>query len=218
MGAFLKGGANTMFRVEGIDSPRTSSVARMAPVMRNPQRVTPRSVSRSLISAPAERSSGRAAPADVYEYLISKGVSDKHAKGMLANIQSESGFDAGINEKNPTVKGSRGGYGLFQHTGPRRRHLEKFAGKDVSNWKKQVDFALSEGDTKRYLSKKFDSSDDAAKWFMVNWERPADQSSAAQNKRVKNLSRFRQLGGPNVLSRQKGKKAKWKKASLIDLG
>jgi hypothetical protein len=47
--------------------------------------------------------------------------------GFDMNIQDESGWNAGINEAAPIVPGSRGGFGLYQVTGPRRRDYEAFA-------------------------------------------------------------------------------------------
>ena len=48
------------------------------------------------------------------------------AAGITGNLQAESGLKA-INEKNPTVAGSRGGFGWAQWTGPRRREFEAYA-------------------------------------------------------------------------------------------
>lgn len=50
----------------------------------------------------------------------------EQAAGIVGNGGAESGLLA-INEKNPTVAGSRGGYGYFQWTGPRRRAFEAWA-------------------------------------------------------------------------------------------
>jgi len=58
-------------------------------------------------------------------------------------MKVESRLDPGINEINPLVKGSRGGYGLLQWTGPRRRQFEAFAqqrGVNPSDWNTQLDF------------------------------------------------------------------------------
>lgn len=52
-----------------------------------------------------------------------------------------------INEAAPTVPGSRGGYGLYQLTGPRRVAYEQYAaqkGVDPSNVDAQLDFMMSE--------------------------------------------------------------------------
>ena len=84
---------------------------------------------------------------DVIQGLISRGLAPHVAEGIANEINRESGFDSGINEVSPIVAGSRGGFGLFQHTGPRRRELEAFAqarGVPVSDQDAQLDFALQE--------------------------------------------------------------------------
>src|SRR5690606_6581394 len=53
----------------------------------------------------------------------------------------------GINEKNPIVPGSRGGFGLYQLTGPRRREYEAFAaqrGVNPADVNAQLDFLAGE--------------------------------------------------------------------------
>jgi hypothetical protein len=79
--------------------------------------------------------------------LIKRGLSEHAADGFLMNYQDESGLNPGINEKNPIVAGSRGGFGLAQWTGPRRRALEEFAaqqGKPASDMDTQLDFTMHE--------------------------------------------------------------------------
>jgi hypothetical protein len=114
-------------------------------------------------------------PKELYSYLLDKGASRIHALGILANIKGESNFDAGVQEK--SVKIGRGGYGLFQHTGSRRRELENYClrcGKPVSDWRAQVDFAFREHESKRYLRRDFYDAEDATAWWVRYWERPAD--------------------------------------------
>ncbi len=87
------------------------------------------------------------ARAEVIQGLISRGLAPHVAEGIANEINRESGFDPGINEISPIVPGSRGGFGLFQHTGPRRRELEAFAqarGVPVSDLDAQLDFAIQE--------------------------------------------------------------------------
>lgn len=87
------------------------------------------------------------ARAEVIQGLLDRGVAPHIAQGIAGNIEIESGFNPGINEINPVVPGSRGGFGLFQHTGPRRRELEAFAqsrGVPVDSIDTQLDFALQE--------------------------------------------------------------------------
>lgn len=54
------------------------------------------------------------------------GISPEAASGIVSNLNAESGI-AGINEKNPVVPGSRGGFGWAQWTGDRRVGFETYA-------------------------------------------------------------------------------------------
>ena len=93
-------------------------------------------------------SSGGAVDAGyVVEGLVQRGLPKHVAEGFAMNFADESGFDPGINERKPTVAGSRGGFGLYQLTGPRRRAYEAFAaerGVDVANPDAQMDFLVNE--------------------------------------------------------------------------
>jgi hypothetical protein len=63
------------------------------------------------------------------------------------NFQDESGFDPGINEASPLVPGSRGGFGLYQLTGPRRKAYEAYAaekGVPIDDVDAQLDFMMME--------------------------------------------------------------------------
>jgi hypothetical protein len=84
---------------------------------------------------------------EIYNGLIARGLSDSTAKGIIANMIAESNLNPGINEISPIVPGSRGGFGLIQWTGPRRRALEAEAqrkGVPVSNLDFQLDYLVSE--------------------------------------------------------------------------
>lgn len=59
--------------------------------------------------------------------LVNRGMPEHIAEGFVMNFVDESGLNAVINETNPTVKGSRGGFGLYQLTGPRRTNYETYA-------------------------------------------------------------------------------------------
>jgi hypothetical protein len=91
------------------------------------------------------------APAVNAEYVVSglveRGLPQHVAEGFAMNFQDESGFDAGINERNPTVAGSRGGFGLYQLTGSRRTQYEQYAsekGTEPSDPEAQMDFLVWE--------------------------------------------------------------------------
>ncbi|GHA15111.1 hypothetical protein GCM10007989_07330 [Devosia pacifica] len=83
----------------------------------------------------------------IREGLVSRGLPEHVADAFVLNFRDESGLDPGINERNPIVPGSRGGYGLYQLTGPRRRAYEAFAqqrGVDPSDVDAQLDFLMTE--------------------------------------------------------------------------
>lgn len=85
--------------------------------------------------------------ASIKQGLIDRGMSPQVADAFVMNFQDESGLNPGINETNPIVPGSRGGYGLAQWTGPRRKALEAYAaqvGKPVSDMGTQLDFLMTE--------------------------------------------------------------------------
>lgn len=79
--------------------------------------------------------------------LMQRGLPEHIAQGFVMNMRDESGLNPGINEINPIVPGSRGGFGLYQLTGPRRRAYEQFAqsrGVDVADPDAQLDFLMIE--------------------------------------------------------------------------
>lgn len=100
--------------------------------------------------ADSDRTSERTTSAterEIYNGLIARGLSDSTAKGIIANMIAESNLNPGINEVSPIVPGSRGGFGLIQWTGPRRRALEAEAqrqGVPVSNLDFQLDYLVKE--------------------------------------------------------------------------
>ena len=124
-------------------------------------------------------------PKDVYDYLISKGVSDNHARGMLANIQAESSFRPGV------IGDSGTSGGLFQHHATRFDAMKSFVGKDwKTNWQKQIDFSLQEREGKAYLKKQFSSPQEASKDFTLNFEIPANANQKAKD-RIKHVGTFK---------------------------
>jgi hypothetical protein len=91
-------------------------------------------------TAPAEASAIRAG-------LIERGLPEHIADGFIMNFEDESGLNPGINEQNPIVPGSRGGFGLYQLTGPRRTAYEAFAadrGVDPADIDAQLDWLMYE--------------------------------------------------------------------------
>ena len=90
---------------------------------------------------------GMVNPSIIREGLIARGVPPHIADGFVMNMRDESGLNPGINEAAPIVPGSRGGYGLYQVTGPRRTAYEQFAegrGSPLNSVDAQLDFLMTE--------------------------------------------------------------------------
>ena len=135
---------------------------------------------------PSESTGGVVSAQQVYQYLKSKGISHVHALGITANILGESDFRIAADE---TGDGS-GGIGLFQYTFPSRKQAFLQAVPDYkTNWKGQIDFAITEGTAPQYFSIPFESAEAAAEWWMNNWERPAESVKAGRRNKHNNFIR-----------------------------
>lgn len=146
-----------------------------------------------------------------FDYLKSSGFTDYAAAGIYANLQAESGMKPtnlqntyekklGMDDEAYTAAVDSGaytnfvkdsaGYGLAQWTyWSRKQALLQFAkskGKSIGDGAMQMEFLVREMSkalvTKLNASK---SASEAAKIFMLEFERPADQSASAQNARTK---------------------------------
>lgn len=124
--------------------------------------------------------------------LVERGLPQHVAEGFLMNMMHESGFDPDINEKAPLVKGSRGGYGLYQLTGPRRRQFEKYAeatGRETYDVDAQLDFLMWELENTE--SSAFDkimstgNSREAAIAIVKYFLRPAPENQAKRIKKYR---------------------------------
>lgn len=87
------------------------------------------------------------------------GLTRAQAAGIVGNLDHESGGFRTLQEINPTVRGSRGGYGYAQWTGPRRRAFEKWAranGLDMRSYEANYGFLkyeLTSTSEKRAIAK-----------------------------------------------------------------
>jgi hypothetical protein len=137
---------------------------------------------------------------EIYQYLLSKGMSDTHALGLMANISRESGFRPGVSEAGGP------GVGLFQYSsGGRKDAFLKAVPDYATNWKGQIDYALREpGEPgQQYLSTKFSSPQEAADWFMRKWERPAEYIQNTEGPRIHreylaSLEKYKTKSGYNI--------------------
>lgn len=122
--------------------------------------------------------------------LIDRGLPEHIADGFVMNFRDESNLDPSINERAPIVPGSRGGFGLAQWTGPRRKQLEAFAqsqGRDVSDPNLQMDFLVSElqGPESAAWSKISGSQNagEAGAAIVNHFLRPAEEHRASRERR-----------------------------------
>lgn len=119
-------------------------------------------------------SSGPANAGAIQSYLSSKGLDSNQVAGIMANIKHESNFNPGAIGDNGTSGG------LFQHHAGRFASMKAAAGSNwQSNWKGQIDFALSEPAGQQYKSMKFNSPEQATKWWTINFEIPANKFAQA---------------------------------------
>jgi hypothetical protein len=126
-----------------------------------------------------ETSGGFVSPQAVYSYLKSKGMSDNHALGITANIKGESDFEIGVGERG----NSRSGVGLFQYSNVRKPAFLRAVPDYKTNWKGQIDYAISEGVSPQYFRTQFSSPEESAFWWMDKWERPAARVYRERNKK-----------------------------------
>lgn len=145
----------------------------------------PQAPGQSGMVPPGTKPTGK--PAEMSAYMKEKGLSDKHRAGILANIEAESNFDIG------NTTGDKGrSWGLFQWQnyvhprtgrGDRRRDRMVQAVPDwKSNWKGQIDYALSEPEGRTYANRSFGSAEEAAYWWCYYFERPKDKASEAKKR------------------------------------
>ncbi len=111
---------------------------------------------------------------EIYDYLRSKNIDHVHAAGIINNMKYESAFNSGA-----IGDGGTSG-GLFQHHASRFTAMKNYVGDDwKTNWKRQIDFALTEGDMKTYLGRNFANARDASMGFTSDFERPANTAQTA---------------------------------------
>lgn len=122
---------------------------------------------------------------NAFNYLLSKGLPDHAAAGIVGNLSVESnGVDPRSFNPNDLGKPS---YGIAQWRGPRLTALKNYAassGKDVGDLHTQLDYLLQEagqrGDLKHLMNTS--SAEEAAYVFGKKFERPADASANWQKR------------------------------------
>lgn len=122
----------------------------------------------------------------IYREKLQKdlGISREAAAGVIGNINYESGME-GINEKNPLIPGSRGGFGWAQWTGDRRDQFEGYSkshGLDPKSDEANYGFLVEElrskyPDVLAQLKKGGITAAEAAEIVAHGYEKPANDSS-----------------------------------------
>ena len=126
---------------------------------------------------PITPSGGDVSRGDVYSYLRSKhGLSHNKAYGIMANIDRESSF-----RLNPPGGDNGLSFGLLQWHADRADLMKSRVPDFATNWKGQLDHALSQNQmthynnvTDDYLKTTFKTPQAASENFLRRWEVPAD--------------------------------------------
>lgn len=141
----------------------------------------------------------------VRDGLLQRGFAPHVADAFILNFQDESGLNPGINEISPTVPGSRGGFGLYQLTGPRRVAYEQFAqqrGVQPADVDAQLDFMMQElqGPESRAAQNILSAPDtgSAAAAIVTDFLRPAEEH---RNRRVAKYTGGEQQPAPQSAPR-----------------
>lgn len=144
---------------------------------------------------------GDALPASyVRAELMRRGLPEHVAEGFVLSMDDESGLRPGVNEAQPLVPGSRGGYGLYQLTGPRRVAFENWAaqsGRPLDD-QAQFDYLTMElqGPERGAAKKIFATRDrnEAASAIAEYFLRPAPENLAARKAKYGTVSEPDQRG------------------------
>ena len=124
---------------------------------------------------------------EMREYIASK-LSLNHAVAMVVNCKWESGFKPGRWVHSDASQGPSGGLFMFHDAGFTGNGFFSSMvaacggpGKWQTNWKGQIDFALSSGigQGPKFAAQKFRNPEEATHWFCYNFERPRDRDSQA---------------------------------------
>ncbi len=112
-------------------------------------------------------------PKKVYDYLTKeKGLDRNSALAIMGNIQRESGFKPGSLGDYKKDRGYTSG-GLFQFHNERFQKMVQFAGPDWrKNWKKQIDYALTEPEFKQFEKSGGKSLEEKTGSFVSKFEKP----------------------------------------------
>lgn len=124
--------------------------------------------------------------------MVDRGLPEHIAHGFVLNMLDESNLDPGINEKNPVVPGSRGGFGTYQLTGPRRRDYEAWAQKNgfpLDSMDAQLDWLMYELQTSEKAAwtkiQQAKTVGEAAELIVRHFLRPAKEHRESRAKKYR---------------------------------
>jgi hypothetical protein len=127
---------------------------------------------------------------EMRSYIENK-LSLNHAVAMVVNCKWESGWQPGRWVHSDASQGPSGGLFMFHDaTFSGKGFLSSMVaacggpGKWQTNWKGQIDFALSStiGKGPAFANKKFNSPEEATYWFCVEFERPQNAVAKAKER------------------------------------
>lgn len=120
------------------------------------------------------------------------GLEDFQAAAIVGNLDQETGGFKFMQELDPTVKGSKGGYGFAQWTGPRRKAFETWASQnnlDVNSYDANFGFMVHEIQNSDYFIKvmgklsKTKNIDEATEVFSKGYLKPGIPKMALRKKK-----------------------------------
>jgi len=190
---FLGGiaGAASGVRANPFDNPNPETFRRLH---KEPEKYNPWATEPARSSATASKPSSEHVVSweEIDKYLHRLGLDKIKRVGILNNIDSESKFNVSAYRENDR-NGPSGG--LFQHHDNIPRNEYRFTNmtKHVpdwqTNWKGQINYALSEPEGKKYIGMNFNNVEAATHYWTTNFENPAHAEREARL-RAKNSRKF----------------------------
>lgn len=143
-----------------------------------------------------------------------QGMTREDADAIVGNLAHECGGFEEMQERNPTVPGSKGGYGWAQWTGSRRKKFEAWLarkGWDVDEFEGNYSFLFREliGSERKALAATLEAVGLEAKTraFMVQFERPGIPHFESRLKWAQRSSKLTPVFGTSPYEKKPKKKA-----------
>ncbi len=133
------------------------------------------------------------------------GLTNEQAAGVVGNLMHESGGFNSLQEINPTVPGSAGGFGFAQWTGPRRKSFDSYVkerGVDRNSYDANYGFLKHELENNRYERNQFNkvkkagTAAEAARIVSENYLRPGIPHNASRVRYAEQVLPFAKMPVP----------------------